>query len=182
MSEIHSKSNTMTPQISPKDIPQTTSDSESEEEPAMTNIMQESSSSEDDDGEVVSDINSGYVPLSMNDGNDINDSFIQQIEVESNELENSENQQLSEDTSSSEISALVSTSSSNPSKEQTPMDNDQVRLIQNVMSNISLPTSSIPEWAKLVPEDRWKNSLLTSLENRTQTTTRSKCSKTDLQE
>lgn len=39
------------------------------------------------------------------------------------------------------------------------------------MTNISLPSSSIPEWARVVPEDRWKNSLLTSLENRTHTKT-----------
>lgn len=44
---------------------------------------------------------------------------------------------------------------------------DQVKLIQQVMSNISLPTSSIPEWARVVPEDRWKNTLLSTLENRT---------------
>ncbi|EDO48648.1 predicted protein [Nematostella vectensis] len=41
------------------------------------------------------------------------------------------------------------------------MDSDQVDLIRQVMSNITLPSSAIPEWAKLVPEDKWKTSLVT---------------------
>ena len=36
------------------------------------------------------------------------------------------------------------------------------------MSGITLPTSAIPEWAKLVPEDKWKASLVSSITNRTE--------------
>lgn len=79
MSEIDSKSPIMTPQISPKDVPQSKSDSETEDEPVVANIIDEASSSEDDDdGDIVNEI-SGYVPLSMNDGND--DSYSNTIEV-----------------------------------------------------------------------------------------------------
>lgn len=84
MSKFHNNSATMTPQISPKDIPQSTSDSESEEDHVVTNINQDNSSSEDDDGDIVNEI-SGYVPLSMNNGNDDNnDHHIQMIEVYNN--------------------------------------------------------------------------------------------------
>ncbi|KXJ22280.1 uncharacterized protein LOC110252761 [Exaiptasia diaphana] len=168
MSKFHNNSNIMTPQISPKDIPQNTSDSESEEEHVVTNINHESSSSEDDDGDIVNEI-SGYVPLSMNDGNDDNnDHHIQMIEGDSNDAECIESQEVPQ--TDTATSASVST---DITTEETHinMDNDQIKLIQQVMTNISLPSSSIPEWAKVVPEDRWKNSLLTSLENRTHTKT-----------
>lgn len=36
------------------------------------------------------------------------------------------------------------------------------------MSGITLPMSAIPEWAKVVPEEKWKASLVSSITNRTQ--------------
>ena len=44
---------------------------------------------------------------------------------------------------------------------------EQVDLIRQVMSGITLPTSAVPEWAKVVPEEKWKASLVSSIENRT---------------
>ena len=43
----------------------------------------------------------------------------------------------------------------------------QVDLIRQVMSGITLPSSAIPEWAKVVPEEKWKASLVSTLTNRT---------------
>ena len=45
---------------------------------------------------------------------------------------------------------------------------EQVDLIRQVMSGITLPTSAVPEWAKVVPEEKWKASLVSSITNRTQ--------------
>ena len=44
---------------------------------------------------------------------------------------------------------------------------EQVDLIRQVMSGITLPSSAIPEWAKVVPEEKWKASLVSTLTNRT---------------
>ena len=44
---------------------------------------------------------------------------------------------------------------------------EQVDLIRQVMSGISLPSSAVPEWAKVVPEEKWKASLVSSIKNRT---------------
>lgn len=35
------------------------------------------------------------------------------------------------------------------------------------MAGITLPSSAIPEWAKVVPEEKWKSSLVSSITNRT---------------
>ena len=44
---------------------------------------------------------------------------------------------------------------------------EQVDLIRQVMAGITLPSSAIPEWAKVVPEEKWKSSLVSSITNRT---------------
>jgi hypothetical protein len=35
------------------------------------------------------------------------------------------------------------------------------------MRNIQLPSSAIPEWAKKIPEDKWKQPLVSAFEQRT---------------
>ena len=44
---------------------------------------------------------------------------------------------------------------------------DEINLIKSVMRNIQLPSSAIPEWAKKIPEDKWKQPLVSALEQRT---------------
>ena len=44
---------------------------------------------------------------------------------------------------------------------------EQVDLIRQVMAGITLPSSAIPEWAKVIPEEKWKSSLVSSITNRT---------------
>jgi hypothetical protein len=84
MSDIHENAIKMTPQISPKDIPQNMNESDSEEEPVYNNIVQESSSSDEDD-EI--DTPQGYVPLSMNDGSETSEDFLQESEVRNPETQ-----------------------------------------------------------------------------------------------
>ncbi len=47
--------------------------------------------------------------------------------------------------------------------EEIHLDEAKSQQINNLMSNFKLPDSSVPEWAKLVPEDVWKQNLLDSL-------------------
>ena len=45
---------------------------------------------------------------------------------------------------------------------------EAVEEIKQAMSGFSLPSSSIPQWAKQVPEDVWKNELIKGLQERKQ--------------
>ena len=47
--------------------------------------------------------------------------------------------------------------------EEIHLDETKSKEINNLMSNFKLPDSSVPEWAKLVPEDVWKKNLIDSL-------------------
>ncbi|TPX63690.1 hypothetical protein SpCBS45565_g06435 [Spizellomyces sp. 'palustris'] len=40
------------------------------------------------------------------------------------------------------------------------IDNDDLTIIQSVMSTITMPESAIPEWAKEVPEEQWLPKLI----------------------
>ncbi|XP_032221647.2 uncharacterized protein LOC116604019 [Nematostella vectensis] len=160
----------MTPQISPKDIPQDCNGSESEEEPVVVAIDESSSSEEDDDG----DASQGYVPLSMDDGSEAPIGYVQETQDESNNTEVASNSLSTarQDSTATILSAsAIDTNLPSVAARAAQMDSDQVDLIRQVMSNITLPSSAIPEWAKLVPEDKWKTSLVTSMQKRTNPTT-----------
>ena len=43
------------------------------------------------------------------------------------------------------------------------IDENTSKKITGIMSNFKLPDSSIPEWAKKLPEDKWKKNLLDAL-------------------
>ena len=47
--------------------------------------------------------------------------------------------------------------------ENIVLDSSKLNLITNIMSNINLPSSCTPEWAKTLPEQVWKNSLIENL-------------------
>ncbi|XP_031551037.1 male-enhanced antigen 1-like [Actinia tenebrosa] len=172
----------MTPQISPKDVPQDRRESEEEEEPVYGNIVQESSSSgEDDEEEQQLDASpQGYIPLSMNDASETSEAFLQELKEDSTASESHENQEAQiHEIHGNQAASRLSDSQHNDANEELPMDNDKVNLIQQVMSKIALPPSSIPEWANVIPEDKWKNSLLTSLEKRTHLSSSTNCNETD---
>jgi hypothetical protein len=43
------------------------------------------------------------------------------------------------------------------------IDENTSKKITGIMSNFKLPDSCIPEWAKKLPEDKWKKNLLDAL-------------------
>ncbi|KND01338.1 uncharacterized protein SPPG_03150 [Spizellomyces punctatus DAOM BR117] len=45
------------------------------------------------------------------------------------------------------------------------IDNDDLTIIQSVMSTITIPESAIPEWAKAVPEEQWLPKLIIDCPN-----------------
>jgi len=42
----------------------------------------------------------------------------------------------------------------------------QVEAIKQAMAGFSLPTSAVPQWAKVVPEDVWKAELIGGLQTK----------------
>ena len=47
--------------------------------------------------------------------------------------------------------------------ENIELDETKSTTIVNLMANFQLPESAVPQWARLVPEDVWKQNLLDSL-------------------
>ncbi|GAB1610152.1 uncharacterized protein LOC115222646 [Argonauta hians] len=50
-----------------------------------------------------------------------------------------------------------------PESASNNLDETQQEMVKDAMKNIQLPTSNIPEWALNIPEDKWKEHLLTKL-------------------
>ena len=49
------------------------------------------------------------------------------------------------------------------------MISEQVEKIKSAMANVSLPKLTIPDWARVVPEEEWKNRLFARLHSNTTT-------------
>jgi len=153
----------MAPQISPKDIPRGEETSDSEEGEPVAPVILETSSSDDEDNmaEDEHDLNQGYVQLAQddNEGQQTPDQWLSNTEEEGSEVESAVI--VTDDSDSNSSSSAVR-------RAEPEMKQEQVDLIRQVMSGITLPTSAIPEWAKVVPEEKWKASLVSSITNRPQ--------------
>lgn len=161
MSNLVDEERVMPPQISPKDIPRGGENSDSEEDEPVPPVIVENSSSSDDDADNMededADVNLGYVQLAQDEGNseETTDQWPSHAEA-------------SDADSESVADNAASNSSSTPTRSaDTDMKQEQVDLIRQVMAGITLPLSAIPEWAKVVPEEKWKASLVSSITNRT---------------
>ena len=71
-------------------------------------------------------------------------------------------------TSSLLLSAPISsdTSFDDFASEILTMDEDHIETIKSVMKGITLPSSSLPQWATLVPEEEWKAALFSEMHAR----------------
>lgn len=45
------------------------------------------------------------------------------------------------------------------------MDPAKANEVKMVMANVTLPSSSIPDWAAVIPEDQWKEQLMNRIQN-----------------
>jgi len=165
MSDLLGERPVMPPQISPKDIPRGGENSDSEEDEPIPPVILENSSSSDEDADNMEDeeedVNQGYVQLAQDESED------QQTTEESSPQAEEQGSEVDSEPDTDNASSN-SLSSSTPVRSTDPeMKQEQVDLIRQVMSGITLPTSAVPEWAKVVPEEKWKASLVSSIENRT---------------
>lgn len=149
----------MCPCCSVKDIPQEKPDAiePNEGEPDVEVLSGDSGSDEEEDTLEAQ----GYVPLSQNeDAIDTPGA----TGVEEEVLVTSEPDEKPEVESSNETPSPSSSAFS--SSRGSHMGEDEIDLIKSVMANIKLPSSSIPEWAKRVPEEKWKAPLVLSLQQK----------------
>lgn len=166
MSDFLEEKSEMPPRISPVDTPQGGENSDSEEdEPVVPAIMETSSSDDEDNNGIDSDdLTQGYVQLAQDDNDGLQPAE-QWLANTGEEEAPHVNDAVIINTSESSMSS--SSSSSVDRSAEPEMKQEQVDLIRQVMSGITLPTSAVPEWAKVIPEEKWKASLVSSIKNRT---------------
>uniref|UniRef100_A0A182KDA4 Male-enhanced antigen 1 n=1 Tax=Anopheles christyi TaxID=43041 RepID=A0A182KDA4_9DIPT len=63
-----------------------------------------------------------------------------------------------------------------PNELNIDLDSSKAAEIVNVMAGIKLPTTAVPEWARGVPEEEWKENLLQRIRQRQQTDVEDGCS------
>ncbi|XP_068721168.1 uncharacterized protein [Montipora capricornis] len=157
MSNLLENNQTMPHQISPKDIPPVGENSGSEEDEPVPPVIFENLSSSDDDAENMEDeeeVNLGYVELAQDEGDS----------EQATNLWSSQEEQVS--AVDNELPFSVTAGNKSVRCDDTEMKQEQVDLIRQVMTGITLPSSSMPDWAKVIPEENWKASLVSSITNR----------------
>ncbi|CAB4043280.1 male-enhanced antigen 1 [Paramuricea clavata] len=128
------------------------------------------SSDSGSDEEIDSLAAQGYISLAQNEDDVVNNDIEQAEQEASTESTDDSDEKPTvnpQDCEEHETVAEVSTSSAFSSTQNSQMGEDEINLIKSVMRNIQLPSSAIPEWAKKIPEDKWKQPLVSALEQRT---------------
>ena len=108
----------------------------------------------------------GYISLAQNEDDAAVDGEIEQAEQEVC-TDNADDLQTETPQDDNGTVAEASASTAFSSTQNTQMGEDEINLIKSVMMNIQLPSSAIPEWAKKIPEEKWKQPLVSALQQRT---------------
>lgn len=125
----------------------------------ITNYAQNTS----EDSDVEDDnIYEGYEPLPMGETIDFD-----------NSLSNDENQP--EDSNlpniiSSDIEIAQQVWNEPSPRQEIELDTSKTAQIMSAMATITLPTTAIPDWAQVVPEEKWKQDLLDRIRQRNEPT------------
>ena len=150
------------------DVPQNEQDSGMENNQNLDqveNVVVVSSDSGSDE-EIDNLAAQGYISLSQNEDDAVVDGEIEQAEQEvCTDNDDDLQTETSQDDNGTFAEASASTAFS--STQNTQMGEDEINLIKSVMRNIQLPSSAIPEWAKKIPEEKWKQPLVSALQQRT---------------
>ncbi|XP_028396251.1 uncharacterized protein LOC114520223 [Dendronephthya gigantea] len=160
----------MSPCSKGNDVPQNTEDEWSENIENFEQVHENGgdvivSSDSDEDGENLAA--QGYISLAQSE-DDIAANEIEQAEQETSADSNEEKPDIqTEDPEESRTFPSGSSTAAFSSSSQAQMGEDEINLIKSVMTNIQLPSSAIPEWAKKVPEEKWKQPLVSALQQRT---------------
>lgn len=128
----------------------------------MSSFESDPSSDEDDAVDI-----GGYQLLPQDTDNDDGIELVVESVFDVNEVEDSmRNQEVPEIPSLSSEENIVE---ERPSEivDSCPMNREHVEKIKEAMAGFTLPCSSVPNWAFNIPEDEWKEKLVTILQKRT---------------
>ncbi|XP_018334915.1 uncharacterized protein LOC108743817 [Agrilus planipennis] len=134
-------------------------------------IGEDSGESEDDD-QLVTNVLHDYQPLPLGP-DDVNDNSCEEEEENDNPQTNVNSpfeqiigNQILPTTSTAESDVIRAVWSEPPKGDAgIDLDSNKIDEVKRAMLNITLPQSAIPEWAKTVPEDQWKEHLLNKIQN-----------------
>lgn len=123
----------------------------------MTAHVDELTTDEEDNAQYA-----GYQPLPLDPTDE--------IDPESSEEESSEESKPSTSSTLPPIvpieQTLVKEVWSSPTPHDIEMDAEKENEVKMAMMNFTLPSSSIPEWARNVPEDQWKQMLIDKIQSK----------------
>uniref|UniRef100_A0A182NEA5 Menorin-like domain-containing protein n=1 Tax=Anopheles dirus TaxID=7168 RepID=A0A182NEA5_9DIPT len=137
-------------------------------------VHMEPFSEDESDNESFVDTNgyAGYQPLNMDDQNHTNrrTSFMEN-DQDLEAMDTPENEPIGLDTANTINAELLNVDVWNaprPNELSIEIDSSKAAEIVNVMAGIKLPTMAVPEWARGIPEEEWKENLLQRIRQRQQ--------------
>lgn len=131
----------------------------------------------DDDDEIDGNPYNGYEPLSLNDNQDFvmdedNDDEDDDLDTVESIKGSTEEPSLCEGGDLPKVMTVDQEVESEiwgqprPKELEIPLDTNKTEQILTAMATIKLPNTAIPNWAKDVPEESWKNDLLQRIRDR----------------
>uniref|UniRef100_A0A182LSA0 Male-enhanced antigen 1 n=1 Tax=Anopheles culicifacies TaxID=139723 RepID=A0A182LSA0_9DIPT len=136
-------------------------------------------SDDESDNESFVDANgyAGYQPLNMDEQNQTNRrTSLMEDDLESGVGDGEPAGFDAGSTSNAEFLNVDVWNAPRPNELSIELDSSKAAEIVNVMAGIKLPTTAVPEWARGVPEEEWKENLLQRIRQRQQTDVDDGCS------
>uniref|UniRef100_A0A182W9W4 Menorin-like domain-containing protein n=1 Tax=Anopheles minimus TaxID=112268 RepID=A0A182W9W4_9DIPT len=136
-------------------------------------------SEDESDNESFVDANgyAGYQPLNMDEQNQTNRrTSLMEDELESGATVGEPAGADAGSTTNAEFLNVDVWNAPRPNELSIELDSSKAAEIVNVMAGIKLPTTAVPDWARGVPEEEWKENLLQRIRQRQQTDVDDGCS------
>ncbi|XP_035916633.1 male-enhanced antigen 1 isoform X4 [Anopheles stephensi] len=128
-------------------------------------------SEDESDNESLVDANgyAGYQPLNMDEQNQTNRmTSVMDEEMDTDAGEGEPPGHDGGSTVNAEFLNVDVWNAPRPNELSIDLDSSKAAEIVNVMAGIKLPTTAVPEWARGVPEEEWKENLLQRIRQRQQ--------------
>ncbi|XP_050078576.1 male-enhanced antigen 1 [Anopheles maculipalpis] len=136
-------------------------------------------SEDESDNESLVDVNgyAGYQPLNMDEQNQTNrmtSVMEEEMDTDTGDVEPATHEGGS--AINAEFLNVDVWNAPRPNELNIELDSSKAAEIVNVMAGIKLPTTAVPEWARGVPEEEWKENLLQRIRQRQQPDVADGCS------
>ncbi|XP_023237325.1 male-enhanced antigen 1-like [Centruroides sculpturatus] len=129
----------------------------------INNFESDPSSDEDDAIDI-----GGYQLLPQDTDNDDGIELVVESLFDADEVEDSVSHLEISEVETSRFTSRDNTEEKTPEEiDSCPMNQERVDKIKQAMAGFTLPCSSVPNWAFNIPEDEWKERLVTILQKKT---------------